>query len=232
QANANSSIYNKNGFEFIIAEYTLNRKYLERKEREWHMAFYQKMLSQCLGRFRNMAVLGEFPADVSADMEILKDRLQDAVNEGLLVKDSLPIENWQKLQLLLQEPKSLYESYVEEHQKKENAVNELMNTIGDRKVVIFGCGKWGKFLHVLLEHRKPDSMVGYCDNLHNHKDILIQGKSVLKPKEAAKEYPDAVYVIASKYHTDEMKEQLCLLGISERNILQYIAEIDLRLLIL
>lgn len=231
QDNVNSSIYNKKGFEYLMAEYTLNQKYLQGKNREWYMYFYQKMLSQCLGRFRNMAVFGEFQTEALADMEILKDRLQWAVNEGLLVQDTLPLESWRKLQLLLKGPKSLYESYVEEHQKKENVVNELMNVIGNRKVVVFGCGKWGKFLHALLVCRKPNSMVGYCDNLYNHSDALVQGERVLKPEEAVDKYPDAVYVIASKYHTDEMKEQLRLLGISEKNILQYMAEIDLRLLI-
>lgn len=36
---------------------------------------------------------------------------------------------------------------MEEHQKKEKAVIDLMNVIGNRKVVVFGCEKWGKLLY-------------------------------------------------------------------------------------
>ncbi len=230
QDNGNSSIYNKKGFRYLTVEYTLNQKYLEKREREWHAAFYLRMFHQCLGRFRNMAVSGEFWTEASEDIEDLKERLRQAVKDGLLSKDFFTLERWQEMQLFLRDPQLLYESYTEEFQKKQSAVNELTGQIEDRQVIIFGCGKWGRFLHALLVCKKVNGVVGYCDTVYGGKNVFVQGKRVMKLEEAVSECPDAVYVIANKYHMDEIKEQLHLLGIKEENILQYSIEVDVQLL--
>ena len=231
QDNGNSSIYNKKGFQYLTVEYALNQKYLEGTEKGWHTAYYSRMFSQCLGRFRNMAISGEFWTEASEDIENIKNSLQNALYDGLLSKDLFTLERWQKLQLLLQDPHLLYESYVEEFRKKENAINRLIGEIGGRQVIIFGCGKWGRFLHARLACEKSDCVVGYCDTLHGGKEVQVQGKKVMKPEEAVYEYPEAVYVIANKYQADGMREKLCLLGIKEENILQYRTEVDIQLLI-
>lgn len=58
----------------------------------------------------------------------------------------------------------------------------------------------------------------------------MQGLAVMKPEAAVIRYPKAVFVIANKFHADEMRVQLGLLGIREDHILEYSVGTDLFLL--
>lgn len=81
QDNSGSSIYNQKAFHYLVEEYAYIEKFLADKTGEWKSVYYQRMLNQCLGRFRTMAVSGGFWKEAVTDMEILRERLGQAVKK-------------------------------------------------------------------------------------------------------------------------------------------------------
>lgn len=232
QDNGESSIRNKKGFHYLVEEYSYIEKFLADKDERWTNVYYQRMLNQCLGRFRTMAASGAFWEDALPDMEILREKLWAAEKNKLLKTSDMDNDRKEILGIFFKDVRELHFYYLEEFRKQVKVLYDILQAVNHQQVIIFGSGKLGKFFHALLESRKSGLALAFCDNNCELWNTKLQGIFILKPEEAVKKYPDAVYVIVSKYHIDEMKEQLCLLGIGERNILQYIEAVDLRLLII
>lgn len=230
QDNGDSSIRNKKGFHYLVEEYSYIEKFLVDKDERWMNVYYQRMLNQCLGRFRMMAASDTFWEEALPDMEILRERLWKAEKNKLLKVSDIDYDKNELLRMFFKGAGELYIYYLEIFQKQEKAFYDILQAVNHQQVIIFGCGKIGKFFHNLLESRESGLTVAFCDNNCELWNTKLQGNLILRPEEAVKKYPDAVYVITSKYHADEIMKQLCLFGIGERNILLYIEEVDLRLL--
>lgn len=129
---------------------------------------------------------------------------------------------------LLESPDTLYEAYAKPVDSKLHMLREIGNRLKGQDIVIFGCGKWGRFFHNLSICKDYGQVLAYCDN--QCEDGVVQGLAVMKPEAAVIRYPKAVFVIANKFHADEMRVQLGLLGIREDHILEYSVGTDLFLL--
>lgn len=86
-------------------------------------------------------------------------------------------------------------------------------------IVIFGYAAIGKSLADYLSKSETLRVVSFCDNSalknkHGNTDI-----KVLSVPEAIRQYPHAMFYTASLYHSKQMKEQLILLGIADRQII-------------
>jgi len=89
--------------------------------------------------------------------------------------------------------------------------------ITGRRLVIFGCGAWGKSLLKLLFRR--EGMVLCCtDNNKSLWGMELEGYKVISPDAAVKKYPDAFYVVANKYHSVEIARQLREAGVHDEDI--------------
>ena len=69
-------------------------------------------------------------------------------------------------------------------------------------------------------------VLAYCDNDATKHQSLVQGIEVLGLPQAVRKYPDAQYVIAGKFHTGEMREQLKAIGIDDGQIIEYTLGVD------
>lgn len=218
--------YHKKIFRYLVQEYRYADLLLQGKMESWRRVCAHKMFWQVLSRFQTMAQSGEFWEEALPDMRALAEMVKSVIENGTLEKTDLTEEEWGKAMCLLESPQSLYDACARPIRDKIHAVRSMLYKIGNRTIVIFGCGKMGRFLHVLLGNRKPGQVVAYCDSHYEEMREPVQGICVLGPEKAFIEYPEAVYVIASRYYAEEMKEKLCSLGIREENILIYTAGID------
>lgn len=221
QNNSNSSIFNKNGFHYLVEEYAFIEKFLADKDENWKCAYYTRMFNQCMGRFDMMALSGAFWYEANQDIAILRGRLSKAVEDNILKPAYIEKRRWDLLEILLKEAKEVYSYFLNDLQKKAAPTHELLNEIGHHQVIIFCCGKYGEFLHALLESKCPGITVAYCDNNDELWDTKVQGMRVLSPEMAVKKYPEAVYVIANLGSAQTIKSQLNGMGIMNQRIYFY-----------
>ena len=229
QTRANSSS-SKKGFRYLIDEYTNLSRFLSGKSDDWVHAYYARMFRQTVGRFERMAVNGEYWTEVEDDIKILQGKLKQAESEKQFSLERLSEDN-RRTYYKLQENASaiFFDAYAALAPKMEK-VQALLNNIGHKKTVIFGCGNYGKFTHVLLEYHIPGQMCAFCDNDESLWNIEVQGIKVVSPEEAAQTYPEAKYVTANLRGWSGIHQQLLKLGIKEEQIYRYQPDIDIRLL--
>lgn len=221
QDNNNSSIFNQRGFHYIVEEYKYIEKFLIGKEDEWIAAYYTRMLNQSIGRFEMMAASGFFWKDAVPDIEILRGKIRDAVENNFLKPKNMTVHRWETVELFLQGAKEIYQYCVKEFQERIKVVYDVWSVVARQKVVIFGCGRIGKFFHALMDSKCPNQVIAYCDNNSELWHTAIQGILVLSPEGAVRQYPDAVYVIANLRNAAEIKRQLLTLGVVDESICIY-----------
>ena len=221
QDNGNSSIVNPKGFSYLVGEYSYVEQFLQGKDKNWYSIYYLRMFAQCLGRFRIMASSGCYWSNAVEEIEILRKRLYLAVEDKYLQETDMDEQRWQLLELFLQGDENLYSYCKTEFQEKEKSVQKLFEIIGERPVVIFGCGRYGKFFHALLVSKKVGQEVVFCDNNSLLWDTEIQGSKVWAVEDVIEQFPKAVYIIAMMKNADGAKEQLRNLSIEDENICIY-----------
>lgn len=230
QDNAGASSYNRKGFRYLVEEYAYVSRFLQGKAWAWHQAYYGKMFNQCLGRFRMMAASGAFWEEAAGDMETLRANLGQAVERGLFEPEKLGEPARELLLLFLESTAELYGYYADELRKKNASVCGLLAAVKHSPAVVFGCGGAGKFAHALLESRRPGLTAAYCDNNAELWNGRIQGINVFSPGEAVRRYPDAVYVLTGAKGAEDMRRQLCGLGIMEERTVVFRQTPDMMLL--
>ncbi|MCR2049406.1 glycosyltransferase [Acetatifactor muris] len=228
--NATSSCFNKNAFRYLVQEYEYVDQLLQEKNVEWYSVCYYKMFRQTRERIHMMARSGEFWKEVIPDVNALAEKLKGAVKEDILKKSVFDVGEWDELTCFLEDPKKLYDVYIESFTTKDNILRKLLEEGKSRKVVIFGCGRWGKFCHILLESRVSGMVLAYCSSNIGNQETRIQGIEVLELGQAVRKYPNAQYIIASKFHAGEMREQLKALGMQDGQITEYTLGVDTDLL--
>lgn len=230
QDNGASSSFNKNGFHYLVEEYAYIRQFLCNVSDSWKKAYYCRMIDQTIARFRNMAVSGKMWGETEGDISILRKQLIYACENKIVNQTDLEPEKWHQLSLLLQGTKELYEEYIKIFQQKTRTINNMFKVIGERKVVIFGCGRYGKYFHALLMNKCAENAVAFCDNNSMLWQTEIQGLRVLSPKNAVEQFPKSIYVIANLRNADAIKTQLIQMGIGEKNICVWQENPDMLLL--
>lgn len=221
QNNSNSSIFNKNGFHYIVEEYAFIEKFFADKDENWECAYYTRMFNQCIGRFDMMALSDAFWDEAAQDIEILRGRLSKAVENNILKPAYIEKRRWELLEIFLKKAKDVYAYCLNELQQKAAPIYELMSAIDHHQVIIFCCGKYGKYFHALLESKCPGLVIAYCDNNDELWNTKVQGMRVLSPEMAVKKYPEAVYVVANLGSAQAIKSQLLELGIIDKQICFY-----------
>ena len=228
--NTASSCFDKSAFRYLVQEYEYVDQLLQEKNVEWRSACHCKMFRQTRERIYMMARSGEFWTEAVPYVNVLAEKLKVAVKENILRKSDFNAEEWDELTCLLSQPNQLYDAYKASLLEKNIIMQGLLKKVENRKAVIFGCGKWGRFCHILLESRKPGTVLVYCDNNLENQQANVQGIAVLELEQAIWKYPNAQYIIASKFHAGEMREQLKALGMPDGQITEYTLGMDTDLL--
>ena len=230
QDNSNSSIFNPKGFHFIVQEYSLNKKYLSDLDIMWTKSFYIRMLNQAIGRFQIMALSSCYNNEVDKDIELIREQLKQAVRQNILTEADIEKNRWEQLCLWFKRNENIFNKHRELIKDKSENIRMLLNSVKQKKVVIFGAKNSGRFIHLLLESRKSGAVQAYADNDSSLQNKELQGIDVFAPEEAVKIYPSALYVISSNKYADEIKEQLKNLGVGDEQIFIYSAGINFNLL--
>lgn len=229
QDNVNSSNYNKKGFHFIAEEYQWAQRFIEDQTEEWKGAFYHKLFLHFMDRMYAMAASGIFWEDTFSDMEKIAERLRWAYTEKLLTKEQLNSEEWNDMCMLWSSPYDLYIKYREMYVENKKALQYIYKNIKGKIGIIFGAGRLGTFIHAQFLSRSEKNIAAYCDNKAELVGKQQYGIDILSPKQAIKNFSQAIFIIALKYGVETIKEQLLELGVDEKNILVSRINIDFHL---
>lgn len=88
---------------------------------------------------------------------------------------------------------------------------------GYSSIVIFGYGDIGNHIYRVLKKGIKQTVLVYCDNT-GAKQGQYEGYEVLSVEDAAARFPDALFLLTSKAHKENMKEQLSGLKVPEAHI--------------
>lgn len=87
-----------------------------------------------------------------------------------------------------------------------------------KEIVIFGYSSIGKEVYLDLKLYDQDKKVVFCDNDRKKQERT----DVCSVHDAVEYYPDALFIIVSIYHFQEMREQLYAGGVDTSQIVHYI----------
>lgn len=228
QDNMKASGYNKKAFKYLLDEYKILLD--SNLSEKWIPSVYTKMVQQCLGRFHNMALSGEYWSEYSKEIETLRFWILSAQKKGLLSETMLGITNWKLLEIWQNGSYNLYKHCVDKYYKKNSTIKDCFGKIGKNKVVIFGAGKYGQFFHALCEKKYPKKVVAYCDNNSALSGSWLQGVRILDPKCAVQTYLEAVFVITVYKDVENVRNQLLMMGVSAERIIRYEPNCDSKML--
>lgn len=104
-------------------------------------------------------------------------------------------------------------------EKRRRNTAELLNLLEKAAQIVVVCaGEWGRSLLKLYGKLGTENICAVCDNAPAIQGRSVEGLEVVSVERAVREYPDAWFVIAGKYHGEELLEQLRNLGIDAARI--------------
>ena len=226
QDNMGASSYSRKAFNFFVQEYDYMEKFLQGESEEWREVYYQRMFYHCRRKFMVMGVSGEFWEDALPDIRELQSRLRSAKQQGILNEQNLEPDLREQLLLFLENERAVYEMYAAQYKPKAENIHAMLEKVADHDAIIFGSGKRGRFMRMLMEYKRPGVVKAFCDNQEKLWGTAVLGMQVMAPEEANRQYPKAVYLIAGKGYEAQMREQLSQLGVEEKRMFTYTAGED------
>lgn len=221
--NPDSSMQDTKKTTVIADEHAFLKKELEKRDiREpiiWHNAYrwkYNDMrgnMHHLRGQYR-MELFGRYREELERDRTALERyRLNGYESSVQEMIDRSP-----------EEMKQILDDETNERLNRKNKEYRFLEKItgleSKAKVILFGCGKRGQAALEKLVFMK-DKLCAVTDNNRDVWGSDIREKRIISPAEAFSLYPQAYYLIANKYNTEDICQQLKENGISEEKILLY-----------
>lgn len=176
-----------------------------------------------------MVASGLFWEEALPDIDIISKRLLEVNRAGILARECLKEQEWKELQMLWETPYLLYEENQKSFMYEKESLQNMIQYLKDSEIIIFGCGQMGVFLHAQFLARGYHNVIAYCDNNAGNYRKQQYGIDIFYPEQAVRKFDKAKYVVANKYHAEDMKRQLQLLGIKDDNIKFCAIPADMRL---
>lgn len=231
QDNPNASGYNPKAFNFILEEYKHVDNLLQGQDEIWFALSACKMFRQTNQRIKLMAISGGLWDSALDYLQLISNKLKKFINKNPKLIENLTSKEVLELDLMIQDPKKLYDYHNIAETKKYGEFSALLEHLSSAKqVVVFGCGILGTFVLPLLELNRIDTIEAYCDNNSDLWGKELQGRPIISPAEVVKCYPKATYLIANKDYSQEIKKQLISMGMAADNIYEYTLGADSTLL--
>lgn len=129
---------------------------------------------------------------------------------------------WFGYQLLL-ESATAFDGYTRVLSRMErDRIRDFFKLIKSKEqVILYGCGKRGNAVSVLLLNNVCDNLVAFCDGDASKYGSQVNGLEVISPEDAIEKYPNAFYVITTAASHEDIKKHLAQLQVEEANMVVY-----------
>lgn len=149
----------------------------------------------------------------------LKNRIDAAIEAGILKEYNFSRQNWFELNLLTHSFEGYFDYSYVKNKMAASKERKLLDCIAGRRVVIFGYGTYGFILYQLLDKNEVD-VLAVCDNNKVMWGVRVGGVLLEPPHKCMEQYKEDVFVIANKYYADDIYNQLLRGGIKSENIIR------------
>ncbi len=213
--NAGSSDYDPQGLAYMLKEY----EYIENVMRwdeltPFRQAYYEKMLMM----FFNHAPKFLFNAKWAGTM---LERWKKKIQKGMEVGSFDQAKNAElalKARMISTDPKACIEGIrLREHALREE-LRSFLASLDGKEIVLVSAGEKAQCIQLMLLRRDRSNVLAMADNDFAKQGQKQNGNIIFSVKEAVRQFPQAVFVIANLKYTDALCEQLMSLGVSQKMI--------------
>lgn len=216
--NIMASLYNPKGFQFVQEEYAANERFLPNLGGEWAACFYARLWNQIYGRYAMMALSGTHWGGIHVPVNMVREKLEAARERGQVWYEVMGTTSHALLKLFLLQPEAVYDFCVEMFTPKLKRAKQIISWTAEQDVLIYGAGRWGKFVHALFTKKGRAHVIAFVDANLDLQGTKMQGIDVLTPEEALRQFPKVHYFIANKENGAEIEQFLLGNGVEPQHI--------------
>lgn len=147
-----------------------------------------------------------------------KATLGEAIEKSEIACMDIGTGNWERLLQLIDSEDEFAAEWHRNQEKKAEAEKNLLNKIGEEKIVIFGCGRNGdRCFSFCDEHNIAVAM--FCDNNSALWGKRHHGYEVCCPAELTGKYSGMKVLISTSKYEKDIQNQLAEAGVKEDHII-------------
>lgn len=230
QDNGGSSMYNPNGFRYLANEYDYIYDKLRGTE-IWNGIehfYYVRMFLQCSYRIKTMTACGKQWNEFEENVQHIREKLKTAVDNYRIDEFSIDFNTWMELNYFLNYTDKYINSYMDRYEIKRKMLNDFYSMVQKHdNIVFYSCSNLGKYVYGLIEAKKLEKEIVFCDNNVEKQGTVFCGKQVLSCEKACDLYNNSLYIIANNHYSRDMLLQLLRAGIDRKDIYQYRMDCEL-----
>lgn len=130
------------------------------------------------------------------------------IHKGFLDKDLFDSEEKKLLEQVILSSELFDKTMKECIDSMKPSLIELLEKVSDyEKVVIYGAGFFGANLQYILQ-KFDKNIVAFIDGDSQKQGSFLNGKMIMSPELSTAEYTDALYLVANKHNSSQIKEKL------------------------
>lgn len=226
--NEDSSGYSRNAFRYLIEEYKFVHEYIDPEDKVWKLYNDARYFYLIYARFNLMAKTGVYWEEAGSYIDEMHNYFQGKEEIIPLLKK----DQREGYDLFIDSPIKLYEFLKDKNVSIRNEWERFLSKLINREIVIFGSGKRGYFLQILLRKKDIGHILGYCDNDYRKTGKELHGLIVRSLNEWLMESVshNICYVVTANAYLNEIKKQLLECGISLENIVLFKLPADISFL--
>lgn len=214
--NANSSVRSSAKWKCVIEEF----RYLEEelKKRNRYISEVKAMVKQekLAGYWWNAVRLPQ------TERELFLSEIQEEMRSFQLQPSYSNMDDAGKKIVEMLTDNIVVKNYVAEQRELQNRVKDLIRQISTgKRFVLVGAGRLGKNFMRLQEILRKKFIQSVADNNEGRQGTLWNQYTLLSVTEAVNQSIDYSFIIANKYNSEELQEQLIGLGIHVDKILTF-----------
>lgn len=228
-----ASTWNKNCLVYTIQEYKrLFEEDIIPAERfnANRSAIDMKMYFAVIGEVDKVINMTEGPFDISSiaePYEWFKDRVDKEITAGYFGFDYIGKDQAADLKLMLEDLSSYVKLIKAKNELSQGKWKRNLVHIDGRNVIVFGSGIYGKSL---IEYfiKNPDAEIdAVTDNDSIKWGTTLDNVNIESPDTVINDYGDDCFIVANKYHTDDICGQLKDKGIPQEHIMIWNRDMEL-----
>ena len=220
-ARVGNSVTGKNGMRYLCQEYgrLYEQELVPLTDKSQWRQIYIKIAYSLMSECGKSGMYSYFADEtVSPYLNKLCDVVKMHIEDGTVREQDIGRDLWQQAELLLDS----YDRYADYKKSAERDIEANLKKIADiagkSPVVIFGSGARGHKFYKALDSYNIE-VTAFIDNNQEIWGKKLAGVTIYSLELCNKMWADAVYLVASRYHEEDILSQLVNAGIEKERIL-------------
>lgn len=183
--------------------------------------FYIRMTYVFMGEYEKaLGYVPDLEKKLREAVSWFKNKLKTGIQQKQITERDIGEKTWVRLNQLINQEEQFAAEWREKKNAGEKAQEALLHKIGERQVIIFGCGHYGRECLLFCDNNK-NNIAAFSDNNSSLWEKKYAGFEVCNPEELCRKYPNMKILISTPKYEKEIREQLAEIGISKEDIILF-----------